>query len=177
MVERSSEGSKETNTIGRGIIVIDFSGVKEIDRTQSPCYKAFQRMEENTPSLPIDLLTRIGAYLGNDWAKQPLPNFRGWFGQIAGRADLWNWEAIPADADLDDIGYVGIWRGRTASENKPIIWCALPSMLHGTAVPGESIEVGSERVRIGWKQEDLDAMVENGFKIMKQMIAEYGEYV
>jgi len=156
--------------------MIDISGVPKIDQEKSSYYQAFKRMEESTPSHPLALLEKLGAYVDNNWALQSRPNFRGWFGQIGGRGDIWNWESIPSDADLNDIGYVGIWRGVVASKDRPIIWCALPSMMHGDSVPGETIEVGTERIRIGWKQEDLDAMVVRGYEIMMQMIAERGEY-
>jgi hypothetical protein len=156
--------------------MIDFTGLQKIDQTESPYYKAFERMEENTPPHPLALLEKLGAYVDNHWASQPLPNFRGWFGQIGGRGDIWNWEAIPSDADLNDISYVGIWRGVVASKERPIIWCVLPSMIHGDSIPGEIIEIGKERVRIGYKQEELDALVVAGYEIMMGMIAERGEY-
>jgi len=156
--------------------MIDFAGVPELDHSDSPHFQAFKRMEDNKPPYPTALLKELGAYVGLDCYKQPLPNFRGWFALMGGRAEIYNWQAIPNDADINDIGYVGIWRGVVASKDRPIIWCALPSMMHGDSVPGETIEVGTERVRIGYKQEDLDAMVVQGYEIMMRMIAEHGEY-
>lgn len=129
--------------------MIDFTDVQKIDQTESPYYQGFKRMEENTPPHPKNLLKKLGAYVGDNWALQSLPNFRGWFGQIGGRSDIWNWESIPSDADLNDISYVGIWRAVVSSKDRPVVWCALPSMLHGDSAPRESIEVGIERVRIG----------------------------
>jgi hypothetical protein len=156
--------------------MIDLSGVPEIDQTESPYYQAFKRMEDNKPPHPTALLGKLGAYMDDDWHYQARPNFRGWFGQIGERFDVWNWQSIPNDANLDDIGYVGIWRATIYSESEPIAWCVLPSMQCGYVAPGMNIDFGSERVRIGWKQEDLDAMVTQGYEIMMRMIAERGEY-
>jgi hypothetical protein len=156
--------------------VIDLTGVKEIDQTESPYYQAFKRMEDNKPPHPVELLEKLGAYIGLGWSKQPKPNFRGWFGTVGGRFDVSNWEAIPSGVDLNDISYIGIWRGVSANREKPIIYCALPSMTNGCAVPGEAVEVGRERIRIGWNQEDLDVMVRHGYEIMMSLISGYGEY-
>ena len=121
--------------------------------------------------------------MGDDPYKQPLPQFRGWDWKIG---DCWN-GYLPNNVscsleegywndgiDLSDIGYIGIWRGRTARKNH-LIYCVIPSMKHGEVEHGGIIEHG-DILRIGWKQDILDQMVEEGYHIMMEMIAEYGEY-
>ena len=159
---------------------LDLSGVPEIpleDRLYkfSPPVLAFKRMVDNRPSCSVPFLEKLGAYVGGDWAKQAKPNFRGWFWALEGRFGINNAMAMPSSADWDDIGYCGIWRGRTASKTH-LIYCAIPSMNHGEVLPGESIDSGETFVRIGWKQDEIDSYVRDGYEIMLQMIAEHGEY-
>jgi len=157
--------------------VIDHLTTEYYDEKKSIRYQAFKRMEDNKPPHPTTLLEKLGAYTGKsvEWYKQGLPQFRAWIGGWGDRFDIFHFEAIPNDVDLEDIGYVGIWRGRTSS-NTHVLYCVLPSMKHGEIELGGTFEVNKERVRIGWKQEDLDAMVVRGYEIMMQMIAERGEY-
>jgi hypothetical protein len=165
--------------------MIDLTGVPEIDKEtllekeelyeNSPSVIAFKRIKENAPAYPTILLEDLGAYIGEDWAKQSKPNFRGWLGGIGGRFDIDRPEAITTGIDLSDIGYIGIWRGRTASKTHAI-YCVLPSMNYGEVEAGRIIDLGSDVVRIDWEQEELDAMVKQGYDIMVEMIAEHGEY-
>jgi len=155
--------------------MLDLTGVSKIDQTKSPLFQAFKRMEENTPPYPLELIESLGLSKDDVWAKSSKPNFRGWFGSIGKHFNLWDWMSIPAGVDLNDIGYVSIWRARSASKTH-LLWCALPSMESGESKPGETFSLNTERVRIGWKKEDLDAMVKQGYEIIKAKIAEIGEY-
>jgi len=168
--------------------MIDLSGMSELMTTPTirpDVAAALKIAKDNLPAYPTELLTKLGAYVGEGpWAKQEKPQFREWIWKIG---DCWNGD-LPYnvscnladgywrdDINLSDIGYIGVWRGRTASATH-FIYCVLPSMGHGEVKAGETFNVGGEPIRIGWKQEELDAMVEEGYKIMMAMIAEHGEY-
>src|SRR3984885_10191204 len=167
---------------------LDFTGLPQlpVPQLRPDVAKALKLAKDNIPPYPTELLAKLGAYEKSDtpvW-KQPLPEFREWQWEIDG---CWNGD-IPYNVscnledgywedgiDLSKIGYIGLWRGRTASKTH-LIYCVLPSMIHGEVLHGSTIELGTERIRIGWKLGDLDAMIRRGYDIMREMIAEHGEY-
>jgi hypothetical protein len=155
-------------------MALQLTGLQEIDQIQSPYYQAFKRMEDNKPKVSKGVIKSLQAQFFKERTDEFL-TWRGWMGAIGGRFCITNWMAIPNDVDLDDIGYVGVLRGQTRSKTH-VLYCILPSMNHGEVLAWSTVDLGSERIRIGWKQEDLDAMVRQGYEIMMQMIAERGEY-
>jgi hypothetical protein len=154
--------------------MIDFAGVPELDHSDSPYYQAFRRMKDNTPSCSSSLKESLQREFWEVRRPTGFLDFK-WHGAIGGRFGIRNWMAIPNDVDLNDIGYAGVYMGRTASKTH-ILYCIVPSMKHGESVAGETVDFGHERVRIGWRQEDVDGMVMQAYEIMMRMIAERGEY-
>ena len=163
----------------------DFTGVPQfpdMPTVRPEVAAALKLAKDNIPPYPTEILKELGSYIGPDPWKQPLPNFKGWQWRIG---DCWD-GCLPNNVacnleegywddkiDLSDIGYVGIWRGRTAK--KQLIYCALPSMKYGEVNPGVIIRFG-DIMRVGWKQEDVDAMIRQGHEIMMRLIAEHGAY-
>lgn len=137
---------------------------------------AFTLMEENEPLYPKKLIEELGAHQGeNAWAEQNLPHFKGWVGTVDGKT-RYSAEMGMYPEDLSEIAYIGLWVARTALSQ--VIYCAIPSMENGSAKPGESIDLGKKRIKMGeCTQEELDGYVVQGWEIMKRMIAECGEYV
>jgi hypothetical protein len=161
-------------------------------RAAEVCKKA----RENLPPYPTALLESLGACpLDGKYAKSPQPQFRGWTWFVGGCPDgmipnnvsvslegyqfsdgSHDEQYVPDDIDLDDIHYMGMWRGRTKSKDR-IIYCVIPSFTHGEVSPGGIVDVGEEKIRIGqYTQQELDDLVRKGWDIMQQMIEERGRY-
>ena len=83
---------------------------------------------------------------------------------------------IPEGVNLVDIGYAGFWRVRTQSKSG-VVYCTLPSFKIEHVEPRDGKVEENNRIRIGWKQEDIDAMVLNGYELIMAEAAKDGEYV
>lgn len=167
--------------------MIDLTGVPNIPAPQvrQDVLDAIAKAKKNLPTYPRKLLKELGAFMGKsrNWGIQGKPNLKPWDWQVSG---CWNGYVpnnvgcsledgyIPYDFDPSNIGYVAIWRARVGKSGK-IAYCVLPSMTSGIVDPGGTIEVG-EPLRIGWKQDEVDAMVRKGHDLMMKLIAVHGEF-
>lgn len=138
----------------------------------------FHIMENSQPPYPKELIETIGAYQGDGharhWHEQARPYFKGWAGTVDGMTRFQAEMGIYPE-DLSKIGYVGLWVGRTALN---VIFCVIPSMNTGSAQPGESIDMGVERVAPGqYTPEELDGLVLRGWQIMNETIEKCGAYI
>src|SRR5882762_2373260 len=140
---------------------------------------AFVLMEQNQPKYPTKLIEDLGAYQGDGhgihWDEQSRPYFKGWVGTVDGMT-RYSADMGLYPKNVINISYIGLWVGRTVSKNK-VVWCALPSMNCGEALPGQTIEIGVEKIIIGqYSQEELDAMVVRGWDIIKNLVEKIGKY-
>jgi hypothetical protein len=138
----------------------------EYDAAMERIDEAVQRMRENRPNSTA-IVEELGAAVavpGERW-KIDHANFRGWMADIGGY-DEWMMEATGATGNLPDnleAGYSALWR--ISVNGKTIFWVSLPSMRSGEVLPGQSIDIGPERVRIGqYTQDELDALVRQGYE-------------
>lgn len=140
---------------------------------------AFVLMEMNLPKHPTKLIEELGAYQGDGharhWHGQARPHFKGWAGTVNGMT-RYSTDMGLYPEDLTDINYFGLWVGVTAL--RQVIYCAIPSMETGSAQPGQTVEMGKERVKIGqYTEEELDGFVVLGWNKMQQMIEKCGAYI
>ena len=146
----------------------------------------------NRPMYPAALLEKLGAYMGGDgkdWRSSAQPEFCQWVWTVAGcpngyipnnvaiRLDDEDGLSLPylETADLSDIRYCGMWRGRTQSQEY-MLYCIVPSLQHGRIRPGAPIENVAEFKPGQCTQEELENKVKDGWDIMQRMIAEDGPY-
>jgi hypothetical protein len=150
-----------------------------------------ERAEANLPPYPTEIIEKLGAFPRanhNDWFRQGKPQFAGWLWEVGG---CWNGyvpnnvsvslsdlsdDDIPEGVNLVDIGYAGFWRVRTQSKSG-VVYCTLPSFKIEHVEPRDGKVEENNRIRIGWKQEDIDAMVLNGYELIMAEAAKDGEYV
>ena len=149
-----------------------------------------ERAESNIPPYPTEIVERLGAFpkgSHNEWFRQGKPQFAGWIWEVGGcwngyvphrvsvsLADLCD-EDIPDGVNLVDIGYIGFWRVRTKSK-EGVVYCSLPSFKVEHVEPIEGKVDEKDRIRIGWKQEDLDAMIFKGYDLIMTEVRKDGEY-
>jgi hypothetical protein len=152
--------------------------------------EAIRVAKENMPPYPTELCHELGAYIddgSSKFWKQGKPCFGGWIWVVSGcqnglipnnvSVSLEEGYLPHGDFDPSDIGYQAFWKGRVNSKTKPIIWCAIPSLLHGRSDPGGTVTVGEDKIRIGYSRTELDTVLRAGWRIMTEMIEEHGEFV
>lgn len=127
---------------------------------------ALRKMSKLSPRQPVELVAELG---GVQLYAPGKPIFTGWKGFIPGVSEL---DGIYSEtADLTDMGWVAQWYlFNTAT--KLIRYVNLPGMERGTIERGNSFDIGTERVRIGDRPEQLDGFVRAGFEKLQQLLAE-----
>jgi hypothetical protein len=162
--------------------------VRWVQQMRDDIAEAVATAKANIPPYPLVLCEQLGAHLdqgtlSHAW-KQREPFFRGWWWYIGDTANgispnnLCSLEEgyVPDNLDLTDIGYSGLWVARVNQPTDPIVWCSIPSMQCGRCSPGDTIDPGKERIRIGYSQDEVDRFVREGWGVVKRMIDEFGPY-